>query len=354
MKIAQIVPVEETVPPRKYGGTELVASNITEELVARGHDVTLFAAGGSQTKAHLVPIFDEPVRVLAPNPEDSRLRDAYKYISIGRAINEVMKGDFDVVHNHVGWRLLPFEATINKPLITTLHGPLDVEYMQKVYGTYSKSCYVSISNAQRLPMPNLNFVGTVYNGIDVKAFDFNPEPQNYLAFLGRMSPEKGPIQAIQAAKAANTKLIMAAKVDAVDKEYFEKEIWPLIDGNQIKFIGEVDHTGKNELLKNAKGLIALIQWEEPFGLFMAEAMACGTPVIATNRGSVPELVQHGVNGYIVENTVEAAASAINQINKIDRQRCRDIAQEKFSVEAMVDGYEGTYRQVISNYSTKNT
>ncbi len=348
MKIAQIVPVEETVPPQKYGGTELVASNLTEGLVARGHQVTLLAAGGSQTKATLVPIFNQPIRALAPNPDDSKLREAYKYMAVAKAVDIVTNGDFDIVHNHIGWRVLPFEPLLKKAkVVTTLHGPLNVSYMQTVYGAYPSSRYISISNAQRQPMPNLNFVATVYNGIDVKSFQFNEQPKGYAAFLGRMSPEKGPVQAIQAAKAAGINLVMAAKIDAVDQEYFAKEVKPLIDDKQIKFIGEVDHAGKVALLKDAIALFALIQWEEPFGLFMTEAMACGTPVIATNFGSVPELVQHGVNGYIVANTPAAATQAVQALSLIKRQDCRRIAEEKFSIDAMVAGYEAAYQSAIS-------
>lgn len=345
MRIAQVVPVEETVPPQKYGGTELVASNVTEELVRRGHEVHLLAAGGSETTATLVPIFDQPVRVLAPDPHDAKLREAYKYMAIAKAIEYLTKNQFDVIHNHIGWRILPFANQLIAPVATTLHGPLDVPYMQTVYGQYAQANYVTISDAQRRPMSNLNFVGTVYNGIKVETFDFNPNPKDYVAFLGRMSPEKGPVQAIKAARAAGIKLVMAAKVDAVDQDYFKKEVEPLIDGTQIKFIGEVDHPGKVALLKDAQALLALIQWEEPFGLFMTEAMSCGTPVIATVRGSVPELVEHGKNGYLVENTPEAAAAAIKAIGHINRQECRTIAEQRFSVKAMVDGYEAVYQKV---------
>ncbi|MEX0594548.1 MAG: glycosyltransferase family 4 protein [Patescibacteria group bacterium] len=354
MKIAQLVPVEETVPPRKYGGTELVASNLTEELVKRGHDVTLFASGGSKTSATLLPIFDQPVRELAPNPEDAKLRETYKYMAVGKAINEIVRGDFDIIHNHIGWRVLPFAPLVNAPIVTTLHGPLSDGYMKMVYSTFKKSPYVTISNAQRKPMDDLNYAGTVYNGIEVDKFTYNDKPADYVAFLGRMSPEKGPKEAIMAAKAAGIKLIMAAKVDAVDQKYFDSEIKPLIDDQQIKFIGEVDHPGKVKLLKDAIALFALIQWEEPFGLFMTEAMACGTPVIATRRGSVPELVQDGVNGFIVENTPEAVVAALKNISKIKRSDCRKIAEDKFSVGAMVTGYEEVYRKLVSNSPKKDT
>lgn len=346
MKIAQLVPVEEAVPPIKYGGTELIASNITEELVKRGHEVHLLASGGSNTSAKLIKIFDQPIRELTPNLEDAKLREAFKYMAIARAIKHINDSGFDIVHNHVGWRTLPFEPLFNAPVVTTLHSPMDENFIQNVYRQFAAANYITISDSQRKPMADLNFVKTVYNGIRVDTFEFNNHPRDYVAFLGRMSPEKGPKQAIMAAKAAGVKLIMAAKVDAVDQNYFKSEIEPLIDGDQIKFIGEVDHSGKVALLKDALALLALIQWEEPFGLFMTESMSCGTPVIATMRGSVPELVEHGKNGLIVENTAEAAANAIKAIGHIDRAQCRKIAEEKFSVTAMVDGYIDAYKKVI--------
>ncbi len=284
---------------------------------------------------------------MSPDPKDAKLREAYKYLAISKTL-ELMKGQkYDIIHNHIGWRLLGFAPSMPAPMITTLHGPLDADYTSFVFRRFNQSSYVSISDSQRRPLPQLNFAATVYNGIHVESFEFNPNPQDYVAFLARMSPEKGPVQAIQAAKAAGVKLIMAAKVDAVDQDYFKKEVEPLIDGDQIKFIGEVDHAGKVELLKNAKAILALIQWEEPFGLFMVEAMACGTPVIATVRGSVPELVEHGKSGYLVENTAEAAATAIRAIGNISRQSCRQVAEQRFSVSAMTNGYVAAYQKVIA-------
>ena len=194
-------------------------------------------------------------------------------------------------------------------------------------------------------MPRLNFVGTVYNGIEVAAFDFSVRPGTYLAFLGRMSPEKGAVEAILAAKKARLPLIMAAKVDAVDQQYFSQRVKPLIDGRQIRYIGEVDHPGKVKLLKNALALLALIQWEEPFGLFLVEALACGTPVIASNRGSVPEIIQTGKTGFIVENYLQAAR-AVKKVGDLDRRACRAAVEKRFTIERMVDGYEKVYRRVL--------
>ncbi|HSI20497.1 MAG TPA: glycosyltransferase family 4 protein [Verrucomicrobiae bacterium] len=347
MKIAVVVPVEESVPPVKYGGTELVAYNLVEGLVKNGHEVHLFATGDSKTSGTLHAVFPEPVRVLAPDPSDSKLREAFKYVAIGRALEEILADEqFDIVHNHIGWRWLPFQNTYQAPTVTTLHGPLDSSYGKRVFEEYPDSKFVSISNDQRKKMPELPIEATVYNGIDVKRFEYVGTPGEYLAFLGRMSPEKGPKQAIQAALLAGERLVMAAKVDAVDQEYFKTEIEPLIDGEQIKFLGEVDHAGKVELLKNAKGLMALIQWDEPFGLFMAEAMACGTPVIAIPRGSVEELVVPEKTGIYV-HSVEEAAEAIKRIHTIDRAACRKRAEENFSIESMVKGYEAVFEKLIA-------
>ena len=336
LKIAQVAPLEESVPPIKYGGTELVISNLTEELVHRGHHVTLLAAGDSKTRATLLPVFKKSIRQ-EPDGQDLDKRNALKFIGVARVVDYLQKNHFDIIHNHLGWRLLPFSDSLPAPIVTTLHGPLDIGYQRFVYGQYPAAAYVTISKSQRRAMPHLNFVGTVYNGIDVAAFDFSAKPGKYLAFLGRMSPEKGPIEAIRAAKKARLPLIMAAKIDIVDKPYFARQVKPLIDGKQIKFIGEVNHQGKVKLLKNALALLALIQWEEPFGLFMVEALACGTPVIATRRGSVPEIIQAGKTGFIVKDYREAA-STIKKIGQINRRICRLTAEKRFTTEIMADGY----------------
>jgi len=278
MKIVQISPFEERVPPKKYGGTELIIYNITQELIKRGHKVYLIAPGDSQTKAKLLPSFPKALRTYTET-QDMKTRDSLKFIGVGKVLEHLKNIDADIIHNHLGWRLLPFSPIIKMPIVTTLHGPLYIDYQKLIYGKFKKANYISISKNQREPFPSLNYVGNVYNGIDVSIFPFNKKPKNYLAFLGRMSPEKGPVEAIKIAKKAKMKLIMAAKVDIVDKEFFLNQVKPLIDGRQIKFIGEIGHKKKTELLKNAKALIAPIQWEEPFGLFLIEPMACGPPVI---------------------------------------------------------------------------
>lgn len=345
LSIAQVAPFEERVPPLKYGGTELVISNLAEELVKRGHKVTLLASGDSITKAQLIPIFKKSIRKDPNIGTDLKKRNAIKFIGVARVVNYLQQHKFDIIHNHIGWRFLPFCPMLNSTIVTTLHGPLDVEYQQFVYGSFPNANYISISNNQRQPMPKLNFTNTVYNGIQVDKFTFNSKKGKYAAFLGRMSPEKGPIQAIQAAKKAKIPLIMAAKVDLVDKEYFNKKVKPLIDGKLIKFIGEVDHRGKVKLLKDAAVLFALIQWEEPFGLFVVEALACGTPVIATNRGAMPELIKDGKTGFLVNN-LSQAVKAVHNIDQINRQGCRKLAEDRFSVEKMADDYLKAYYKLL--------
>lgn len=352
MKIALLAPVEERVPPLKYGGTELVVSNISEELVKHGHKVELFATGNSQTKATLRAIFPEPVRTDPSSDPSMKLRESYKYIAIGKAIEMLTNEDFDIVHNHIGWRILPFCHLFNFPVITTLHGPLDINYQQMVYDQYPDHPYISISNNQRKPLDHLNYIQTVYNGIDLKHFDYNDTPDDYVAFLGRMSPEKGPKEAIEFAKKTGVKLKMAAKIDTVDQAYFQKEIEPLIDDKQIFYIGEIGPEEKNKFLRKAIALIALIQWAEPFGLFIVEAMATGTPVIATKLGSVPELIRDSKTGFIV-NDVDEAARKWKNINKINRLSCRQHVEKNFTVEKMVDGYEKVYERVIKDWNKRH-
>lgn len=346
MKIAIVTPFEEKVPPTKYGGTELVAFNITEELVRMGHEVTLLATGDSQTSAKLVTTFEKSLRSM-PYLNDMKLRDAYKFMGVGKVITYLSKNNFDIIHNHIGWRVLPFENVLNCPIVTTLHGPLNVPYQQIVYGKFKDSNYISISMNQRQPMPDLNFVANVYNGIDIKKFRQCYKPKDYFVFLGRMSPEKGPIQAIQIAKKAGVKLIMAAKIDLADVDFFKKEVEPLIDGKQIKFIGEVNHEEKVDLLGHAKALLAPIQWEEPFGLFFTEAMACGTPVITMRRGSVPEIIIDKKTGFICDS-IDEATEKIKNIQMIDRRFCYEHVKEKFSSEKMVIDYVEAYKKIINN------
>lgn len=344
MKIGLLAPFEESIPPKKYGGTELVIYNVAEQLVKSGHEVTVFGSGNCRTSAKVIPIFKKALRG-DPRMLDYKFRDVFKFLGAGLVLDALRGQRFDVIHNHLDWRFLPFSKSLETPVVTTLHGPLDVDYKQEVYRLFKDSNYVSISLSQRRPMPKLNYVANVYNGIDTNRFKFYPKPSDYFAFLGRMSPEKGPVQAIRIAKKAGVKLVMAAKVDAVDTRFFNSQVKPLIDGKQIRFLGEVDHAGKLKLLGGAKALIAPIQWEEPFGLFFIEAMACGTPVIAMNRGSVPEIVQDGKTGYVCENIRQAAAS-VKKIDAIDRKDCFNRVGAHFSAERMATGYLAAYEKAI--------
>ncbi len=347
MKIAVVSAFSELVPPKKYGGTELVVSNLTEKLVAMGHDVTLYAPKGSVTKAKLVPVLSSDLRSMKLKTD--RHGNALVVYAVGKLAAMLKKEKFDIIHNHIGWRLLSVEELIGSPIITTLHGPLHDEYMQFAYGLFKDANYVSISLNQRKGFPTMNFVANVYNGLDMDKFKFFPKPSgNYFAFLGRMSPEKGPVQAIDAAKKAGVNLVMAAKVDGVDNQFFEKEVKPKIDGKQIKFLGEVDHAGKLKLLGNARGLIAPIQWEEPFGLFLVEALACGTPVITMKRGSVPELINPKV-GFAC-TTQQEVVDAIGKIDTIDRKTCFDHASKNFSSTKMTQDYLAAYKKIAKKKS----
>jgi len=346
MKIAIIAPFEETVPPEKYGGTELVIFNLVETLVDYGHQVYLLGAGDSQTRANLIPIFPQAIRKEKVT-SDLSFKNALKYIGIGRVFDELSKLDIDIIHNHIGWRFLPFAHHLQVPTATTLHGPLDVSYQQFVYGLFSSAPYISISNAQREPFQDLNYIDTVYNGIDLSQFDFVERSGEYLAFLGRMSPEKGPRQAIEIAKKAKMRLKMAAKVDAVDVEYFKKEVEPFIDGQQIEYIGEIGPKEKSDFLKNAYALLAPIQWREPFGLFMVEAMACGTPVVVTDMGSAREIISDGETGFVVPNNIDEFVGALKRIPQINRKKCYNRVKELFTKEKMTKNYLQVYEKILS-------
>ncbi|MBU0546888.1 MAG: glycosyltransferase family 4 protein [Patescibacteria group bacterium] len=344
MKIAQIAPFEEPVPPKKYGGTERIVYHLTEELIKKGHKVTLFATGDSKTSAKLLPIFPRALRSIKIG-QNLKARDAYKLIGLAKVIEILLKENFDIIHNHIGWRFLPFIKILKTKVVTTLHGPLNIGYQRFIYQEFPNSYYISISKNQREPLPKLNFVGNVYNGINITSFPFKEKSGNYLAFLGRMSPEKGPLEAIKIAKKTKMKLVMAAKIDIVDKEYFLKKIEPLIDNRMIKFIGEVGHKKKVQLLQNAKVLLAPINWREPFGLFLIESMACGTPVIAFKRGSVPEIIKDKKTGFIVKN-VDEAVKSLKKIDQINRRDCRKWVEEKFTSEKMANDYEKIYSKVL--------
>lgn len=345
LKIAMLAPTEEQVPPLKYGGTELVVHNLTEKLTQMGHDVTLLASGDSNTSAKLVPIFPKAVRVL-PETKNMEIRRALRVIGTGRVVKYLRENKFDMVHNHMGWEFLPFVDVVKMPTVTTFHGFLKIPSETEVYRHYTDYNYISISMNQRKSAEvKLNFIANVYNGIDVEKFKLFPQAKSYFAFLARISQEKGALEAILIAKKAGVNLIMAGKVDPVDEAYFKNEIEPLIDGDRIKFVGEIGHDEKVELLGNAKALLAPIQWEEPFGLYFVESMICGTPVIANNLGSVPEIIVDGKTGFIV-NGIEEAVEKIKEIWKINRLDCHEHVKENFSSERMTDGYLEAYEKIL--------
>jgi glycosyltransferase involved in cell wall biosynthesis len=348
MRIVEIAAIEEKVPPEKYGGTELVVHNVTEGLVQAGHEVYLLASGDSETSANLVPLVEKSLRRMYSPEEIEHWRDYMKVATIPDILKHIKEIKPDIVHNHLNWRLLLFADLIECPVISTMHGPLASLRERETYGKHKNSNYVSISDNQRKAMPELNWVKTVYNGIDVGAFDLETEKGDYFAFLGRTSPEKGLEEICRMVRESKQKhkLKIAAKVDTVDKAYFETHIRPYIDGDQIEFLDEVDHAGKNELLKNAKALLLWLNWEEPFGLVVPEANACGTPVIVNPRGSMPELVKDGVNGFLVNSLAEMEAK-LDEVQAIDPVLCRLHAEQNYSKEKMVRDYEEVMRSLLA-------
>jgi glycosyltransferase involved in cell wall biosynthesis len=339
MKIAQVAPLWERVPPPTYGGIELVVSRLTDELVRRGHDVTLFASGDSQTLAKLEAVYPRALRL------DPKVKEytAYEMLELSQVYHQA--AEFDLIHSHVGISALPLASLVSTPTVHTLHGNF-TEDNRNIYIHHYQQPYVSISNAQR-QIKNLNYVGTVYNGISTEDYPFVAQAQEppYLAFLGRFSPEKGPQHAIAIAKKTGWRLKMAGKVDVVDSKFFEREIAPQIDGKQIQFLGEINHAEKTELLGKAAITLFPITWQEPFGLVMIESMATGTPVIAMNLGSVPEVIGQGVTGFVCQSYDEMAAM-IPKALELNRHDCRRYVESKFSVTQMVDGYEAVYEKLI--------
>jgi glycosyltransferase involved in cell wall biosynthesis len=346
VKVALIAPFEEPVPPPGYGGTERVVYNLAEGLVQLGHDVTLFASAHSHTSAKLIACVKQPIRT-SPLARNHQTRQAENLRGLVKALGIIRNGDYDIVHNHFGWQALLFNDLFQHPLITTLHGTLAEPTEKYMHTLYKELPFVSISNSQRRHGPDLNYVATVYNGIDVEKFSFNDKPKDYLMFLGRIHPHKGPEYAIEIAKKSGRKLIIAAKIDPVDEAYFEAVVKPYIDGEQIIFVPEPEERPKIDLLKNAAAVIAPIQWDEPFGIVNIEALACGTPVITIKRGSTPEIIIDGKNGYLCSN-IDEMIDRVADIGKINRRDCRARVAEHFTALQMAKGYEKAYRKVIAN------
>lgn len=341
MRIAQIAPLWERVPPPAYGGIELVVGLLTDELVRRGHEVTLFASGDSITLAKLESVHPQALR-LDPKVKECGIYELLQLVKVYERAAE-----FDLIHSHMGCAALPYAMLSKTPTVHTLHGIFTPDN-QKMF-TYAKTQpYISISNSQREPQLDLNCVATVYNSIDVNSHKFFPEPDApaYLAFLGRMSPEKGPHHAIDIAKATGIPLKMAGKIDPVDREFFDRQVKPQIDGEFIQFLGEADHQMKNNLMGRAIATLFPITWREPFGLVMVESMAAGTPAIAMNLGSVPEVIAHGRSGFIANN-IEECIAAVGNISSISRRGTRDYVSQHFGVDRMVSGYEAVYHETIS-------
>jgi glycosyltransferase involved in cell wall biosynthesis len=347
LRIAQVSTLYESVPPKLYGGTERVVSFLTEELVALGHNVTLFASGDSVTSARLVQACDKALRLNTECVDQL----ANHVAMLQMVLNEIE--NFDVIHYHIDYLHYPISKLYPFPHVTTLHGRLNICDLQKLYELFSDMPLVSISKAQRKPLPNVGWVGNVYHGLPLKLFRPNFEEGKYLAFLGRISPEKGLDSAIEIAIRSGIKLKVAAKIDNADKAYFEQRIKDLLDHPLVEFVGEINENEKQEFLSNAIALLFPIKWPEPFGLVMIEAMACGTPVIAYENGSVPEILDHGKTGFIVENE-EQAIKAVQHISLIERHECRRIFEERFSSNRMAEEYLQIYQSMIGlNGKRKN-
>jgi glycosyltransferase involved in cell wall biosynthesis len=344
MRIAQIAPLTEAIPPKLYGGTERVVSWLTEELVALGHQVTLYASGNSITSARLRPGWPRALRL------DPSVRDP---IALQALLMEMVRRDadeFDILHFHLDYHSFSTFSRQPTPFVTTLHGRLDLPEHQPLFDTFSSIPVVSISDAQRKPLPQANFVRTIHHGLPPNALMPLPRPHRYLAALGRISPEKGFDRAIRIAGRCGLPLRMAAKIDRVDRDYFDAEIAPLLQSPQIELVGEIGDGDKAEFLSGAIGLLLPVDWPEPFGLVMIEAMACGTPVIAFDRGSIPEVIEDGLTGFVVDDEAEAI-EAVKELPRLSRAAIRKRFCERFSARRMAEDYVALYGELIAGAAT---
>jgi glycosyltransferase involved in cell wall biosynthesis len=346
MRIAQVAPLIESVPPKHYGGTERIVSYLTEELVRAGHDVTLFASGDSITSAQLIASCQRSLR------KNERCKDpvAREVLLVDHVIQHV--GEFDLIHFHTGYLHFPVCRYLPVPHVTTLHGRLDIPDLIPVFDRFRNEPLISISNAQRQPLSWANWQATVYHELPKDLFQFHPDPGDYLAFLGRISPEKRVDRAIEIAKRAGMQLKIAAKVDRADRRYFKRVVEPLLQESHVEWIGEISDQDKDRFLGNAYGLLFPIDWPEPFGLVMIEAMACGTPVIAYDGGSVPEVMENGVTGFIVGDS-DDAAKAVSRVCDLSRARCREVFERRFAVSRMASDYIDVYKRLIDSDVEKN-
>jgi glycosyltransferase involved in cell wall biosynthesis len=340
MKIAQIAPLIERIPPKKYGGTERIVHTLTEELVKRGHDVTLFASGDSKTSAKLIPTSPKSFRELAPSDSKKWFLDTLKHLGTAYGMSE----EFDIIHDHTSFYGASYANCVNTPTVITLHGALTKEAID-AFSIYPKPHLVTISNAQRQPEPNLNYIGNVYNGLDMTSYPFSSSNDGYLLNVGRICAEKGTGIAIQVALKLDMLLIIAAKLEPhINGEYFEKEVKPYL-GGKIRWIGEVSEKERNKLYANALCLLHPVTWPEPFGLTLIEAMACGCPVIGLNLGSIPEVISHGKTGFVAKDTADMV-KFVHKIGKINRFMCRSRVLKKFNARQMTEDYEYIYYQIL--------
>jgi glycosyltransferase involved in cell wall biosynthesis len=335
MRIAQLAPLDEAVPPKRYGGTERVVSWLTEELVRRGHEVTLFASGDSHTTAELVPVVARAARPMGD--VDSLTARMLQLGMLERRLRQ-----FDVVHSHID--VFGFPALASMPAVSTMHGRIDVGLYGPLLRTFRTHPLVSISDAQRAPAPDACWSATVYHGLPLDEYPFTPVAGDYFAFVGRTSPEKRPHVAIDIARRAGVRLLIAAKVDHVDRAYFDAKVKPLLSEPGIEFLGELGEDDKVELVRHARALLFPIDWPEPFGLAMIEALACGTPVLTRRCGSTPEIVRQGEVGFVCDDDAEILRR-IEQVDALDRRACRALVERRFGAATMAEGYEAVYARV---------
>jgi len=347
MRIAQVAPLYESVPPKLYGGTERVVSHLTDELVRQGHEVTLFASGDSITSAELVPACPRALRL------NRECRDSLVWHFAMLEMLAPRTSSFDIVHFHIDYLHFPLSRRLGIKRLTTLHGRLDIPDLRAIYDLAPDEPVISISDSQRAGLPHAHWIDTVYHGLPLDMLSLNDKPSGYLAFLGRISPEKGADEAIRIAVRAGMPLRIAAKVDRVDRDYFETTVRPLMDHPLVEFIGEINDRDKQEFLGNATAVLFPIDWPEPFGLVMIEAMACGTPVIAYDHGSVPEVIDDSVTGRIVRD-LYSAVDAVKTIGRISRKACRNRFEERFSVSRMANDYVKVYKRIIQETESKKS
>ena len=339
MRIAQIAPLAESVPPKFYGGTERVIAWLIDELVELGHDVTLFASGNSQTRAKLESIWPYAFRLGRPRTDPVAVQAVLLETMARRA------AEFDVIHCHVDWLALPLLTRSGVPFLTTVHGRLDIAGLPDVVRHFPDAPFVSISHNQRLPLPGASWLGTVYHGLPSDSLHPRFEPGSYLAFLGRLTKEKGPEEAMRIARDAGVPLRIAAKVPKGERGYFKEQLEPKIDGRDVQLTGEVNDRTKEQFLAEAAALLFPIDWPEPFGLVMIEAMACGTPVIAYRHGSVPEVIDEGVTGFVVDSE-EEAVRAVRRLGEIDRRQVRACFERRFAARRMASEYVALYEELV--------